>query len=339
MSKKSFLTRLLTVLAVLLVLLVVWDLRALLLVVFAAIIVAVLVRRAASGITRVASVPSKAAVLLVFLCIALAVIGLVTALGPQMIRQGEELAQKVPSAAEQLRARLESSATGRFLIDNIPSFDQIRTGDGEIFSKLTGTVSTVFAGLTNAALIAVAGVFFALNPNLYVNGFLLLLPSGRRKRAKEILDVCGDSLCRWGVAQLVAMTAVGVLTTAGLWALGIPLALALGLLAGALNIVPFFGPILASIPAMLIGFSVDLPSGLYVALLFVGIQQIEGNLIQPIIQKQAVSLPPVVTLMSVIGFGALFGPLGVLLAMPLAVVAKVLLEEIYIKDVLASPKP
>jgi predicted PurR-regulated permease PerM len=127
---------------------------------------------------------------------------------------------------------------------------------------------------------------------------------------------------------------VGVLTTLGLWLLGIPSALALGLLAGVLEFVPFLGPILSAVPAVALALGEGMDTMLWVVGLYVAVQQIEGALITPLVQQHTVDLPPALTIFAIVAFGVLFGPLGILLATPLAVVVFVLVKKLWVREVL-----
>jgi predicted PurR-regulated permease PerM len=143
----------------------------------------------------------------------------------------------------------------------------------------------------------------------------------------------------WLKGQAIAMVVVGLLTGLGLWALGMPSALTLGLLAGVLEFIPFAGPIIAAVPAILLALAVSPELALWVTLLYVAIQQFEGNLLTPLVQQYAVDLPGAVLLFSLIGFGTLFGTLGVILAAPLAVVTMVLVKRLYVIETLDTPTP
>ena len=138
----------------------------------------------------------------------------------------------------------------------------------------------------------------------------------------------------WLKGQAIAMVVVGLLTGIGLWALGMPSAFALGLLAGVLEFIPFAGPIIAAVPAILLALAVSPELALWVMLLYFAVQQFEGNLLTPLVQQYAVDLPGVVLLFSLIGFGTLFGTLGVILAAPLAVVTMVLVKRLYVIETL-----
>ena len=143
----------------------------------------------------------------------------------------------------------------------------------------------------------------------------------------------------WLKGQAVAMVVVGLMTGLGLWALGMPSALTLGLLAGVLEFIPFAGPIIAAVPAILLALAVSPELALWVTLLYVAVQQFEGNVLTPLVQQYAVDLPGAVLLFSLIGFGTLFGTLGVILAAPLAVVTMVLIKRIYVIETLDTPTP
>ncbi len=133
------------------------------------------------------------------------------------------------------------------------------------------------------------------------------------------------------------MSVVGIATSIGLWSLGIPFAATLGLLSGILTFIPNFGPILAAVPAILLGLSHGPMSALYVTLLYVGIQAVESNLLTPLIQQRNVKLPPVLNVGFQVLLGVLFGVPGLIVAAPLAVVAMVCTRRFYVEDYLGDP--
>ena len=148
----------------------------------------------------------------------------------------------------------------------------------------------------------------------------------------------GKALRLWLRGQLIAMVVVGLLTGSGLWALGMPSALTLGLMAGVLEFIPFAGPILSAVPAVLLALAVSPDLALWVLLLYFAVQQFEGSP-ELRVQQYAVDLPGVVLLFSLLAFGALFGTLGVILAAPLTVVTYVLIKRLYVIETLHTPTP
>jgi predicted PurR-regulated permease PerM len=132
------------------------------------------------------------------------------------------------------------------------------------------------------------------------------------------------------------MLFIGLLTWIGLYFIGVPLALTLGLIAGLLSFIPNFGPIFSAIPAILLAFINSPTSALYVLALFVGVQIIESNIVTPLIERRTVELPPVLTVVSQLALAVLFGAVGLILATPILAVVMVLVQTIYIQDILGE---
>jgi predicted PurR-regulated permease PerM len=121
--------------------------------------------------------------------------------------------------------------------------------------------------------------------------------------------------------------------------LGVPLALSLGVTAAILEFIPVIGPIVAAVPAILLAFSKGPEMAFYVTLIYIAVQQIESNIITPLVQRWAVRLPPVIGLLAIVACGLLFGVLGVVFAMPIAVVVMVLVKKLYVEDTLERNAP
>lgn len=138
------------------------------------------------------------------------------------------------------------------------------------------------------------------------------------------------------VGKLASMALIGVLTGLGLWLLGIQLALALAVLAGLLSFVPYLGPIVSAVPAVLLAFTQGSQQAFYVILLFLGVQAIEGNVLTPLVQQKAVNLPAAMILFAQIMLGVLLGAMGVVLATPLAAMLFVVVRMLYVEGVLGD---
>ncbi len=150
----------------------------------------------------------------------------------------------------------------------------------------------------------------------------------------EVLESVGETLRRWLVGRAILMVVNGVFTALGLWLLGIPLALTLGTIAGLLNFVPNIGPIIAGVPAVLIAWTLGPVPALYVLLLYIFLQSLDGYVLTPLIQQRTVALAPALTITAQLLFGALAGTMGLLLATPLTAATLVLIRKLYLEDVL-----
>jgi predicted PurR-regulated permease PerM len=186
-------------------------------------------------------------------------------------------------------------------------------------------------------IIIVLAIYLAISPQLYIDGLIRLLPERRKDLGREVLAELAHALREWLIGRFASMFAVAILTGVGLWLIDLPSALALAVLAGLMSFVPYFGPIAATVPALLIALPGWPVEPLWVLLLYSGIQFIEGNLITPLVQRRMVSLPPVALLVAQLTIGYLFGLLGLLLATPLAVVIIVLVQILYIRNMLGDP--
>jgi predicted PurR-regulated permease PerM len=303
-----------------------WKIAPVLMLAFAGIVFAGAVRAASSPLTRYARVPDAWAVAIVFLVFLVFVVGGGYAFGKTITTQTTELWDAIKDAATKVQEVMESSTMGAWVLE------QARGGtDPEAMGKVFKGTVTVFGGVADVILVLFLALYFAVDPRTYRDGFLLLLPKGAREKAGDALDASGVALRRWLLGQLGAMSVVGLLTGLGLWAVGVPLAIPLGILSGLLDFVPLVGPLIAAIPGLLIAFAQGPEVALYAAIVYLAAQFVEGHLVLPIAQKWAVKLPPVLGLLAIVAFGLVFGFIGVLFAMPLTVVALVLVDRLWVK--------
>jgi predicted PurR-regulated permease PerM len=222
------------------------------------------------------------------------------------------------------------------LLQSVPPPAEIVPQTGEILGRITGVFSTTLGAVVNLAIVLVMGFYLALDPGQYARGVTALITPRYRERGREVLAALARALRWWLVGRVAAMAVVGVLTAIGLALAGMPLVLALALIAGLLSFIPFAGPILSAIPAVLIGLVESPLTALYVVVIYAGVQFIEGNFATPLIQKRAVSLPPAVLITAQLLFGVLFGFFGVLLATPITVAGIVVVQILYIQGVLGA---
>ena len=335
-SEHIFVRRVLIVLGLATVFFLVWQLRILLLMLFGAIVVASIFRAIADLLCKYARLSNAVATGLSILLILGSIAALIALFGQQVGQQVQALRETLPDAWRDLEARIGDMGLSDQMDRLMAS---ISTPGGGSLSGFGRTLLSIGSGLADLLVVVFAGIYLATQPNFYRIGAIKLVPPTRRKIAAEVMLESERALRLWLKGQAIAMVVVGLLTGIGLWALGMPSALALGLLAGLLEFIPFAGPIIAAIPAILIALAVSPELALWVTLLYLAIQQFEGNLLTPLVQQDAVDLPGAVLLFSLIGFGTLFGTLGVILAAPLAVVMMVLVKRLYVIETLDTPTP
>ncbi len=314
--------------------LLLWRLRDMLLLIFGAVFVAIVFSALAAPLRRHLHLSGGMALGLAVLLLA-AALGITSWLfGREVSAQVDSLIESLPAAWRSFEARIGDLAFGERLVswarNAAPSGSGVMASAGTFMTSLGASVA-------DTVLVVVGGIYFASQPTLYRDGLLKLLPRARREIARDALDGSGQALKDWLGGQLIAMTVVGVLVGAGLWALGVPLAFALGLIAGLLDFVPLVGPIVAAVPALLLALTVSPTVALWTALLFLVVQQIEGNILSPLVQQRAADLPPALLLFALLGFGSLFGVAGVIFAAPLTVVAYVMVKRLYVNEALDTP--
>jgi predicted PurR-regulated permease PerM len=208
-----------------------------------------------------------------------------------------------------------------------------------LVSRFGGWLSTASSGVANLLIVLFGGMFLATEPRFYRTGAIKLVPEDKRALLAQAMDESENALRLWLKGQLLAMLVIGVMTGMGLWLLGVPSWLVLGILAGFFEFIPFAGPILSAIPAVLIALVQSPELALWTALMYVFVQHSEAYLIQPLIQQYAVDVPAVVLLFSLLAFAVLFGAIGVLFAAPLTVVTYVLVKRLYVREALGTPTP
>jgi predicted PurR-regulated permease PerM len=224
----------------------------------------------------------------------------------------------------------------RRLMDEAPRPEEIVRDQPGMITKATGFVSSTFAVVAAAGVVLFLGIFIGFDPQLYRGGILRLTPPRNRERTDEVLSRLGHTLRWWLVAHFASMAVVGALTGIGLALIGIPLAFILGVIAGLMAFVPNIGPIMSVIPAIILAFAQGPRQALYVILVYVGVQLLESNLITPLFELKAVSLPPALTVSVQLLLGTLTGVLGIILASPLCASAMVLVQAFYIEDTLGE---
>ncbi len=322
--------------AALLVLLTLAVLRLLdlLLLVFGAVVIGLLIRALADAIGRYTFVAGgwRLYVALLAIVAVLAAVGWV--FGTQLSGDFSRLAETLADTWWELQQRLARFPGGRALASDL---DRISLSGHDIVPHLLTMVNTVSNIALDLVLLLFGSIFFAANPSLYRRGLVQLVPKAQRELVDEALRDTGAALRQWMIGQSMMMALIGVLTGAGLWLVGVPSAAALGVIAGFLEVIPYFGPILSAFPVLAMAATDGLPTMLLALAVVTAIQQLEAVLFTPYVHKKVVSLPPAVSVFGVVAMGILFGPLGLLLAAPLLVTVFVLVKRLYVEEALHTP--
>ncbi len=310
-----------------------------LLLIFAGILLAVLLRALSRVVQKFIPVSENISLLIVVILLILILTGLGFIMGPNLSEGISNLADKLPSSIEKLEETISHYSWGRAIINNINNATDNISNDPKITSRITGIFSSALTGIANIVIILIVGLYGAYDPKLYTENFLLMVPKNKKKRVSEIIDHLENALVWWMVGRFSSMAVVGILTMIGLWILGIPLAFTLGFIAAVLSFVPNIGPVISAVPAVLLGLMESPTKAVYVIILYIVIQTIESYMVTPMIQKRAVSLPPAVLISVQIIIGVLLGAFGLVLATPLMVVVIVLVQTIYVQDILGYEVP
>jgi predicted PurR-regulated permease PerM len=292
------------------------------------------------------------------LVLLLLVFGVLTGVGflvaPSLASQTRDLMQQFPAAIEKIERQIRREPLARAALSAAAQPQQQqqqqqgqpkqqgearRGGLMSVLGAQGGRFVQMLFPFLNNPLAAIAGIvvviflvaYMATDPKLYRDGLVAIVPPQRRAKADALLDELAELLRRWLVARLAAMVIVGLATAGALALLGIPAAGALGVVAGLLEFIPFVGPIAAAVPAVAIALAVSPTKALPVILLFVVLQQLEGNLLTPLLMQNRLDVPPVITIVAVSALGIVFGVLGMLIAEPLSAAVLLSVRRLYVE--------
>jgi predicted PurR-regulated permease PerM len=305
---------------------------------FGAVLLAIFLRGLADLINREARISEGAGVLLVSFVLLVILASAIALLAPSIAEQVRHLRQELPVSAQKASDFISQYGWGKTLIAQLPSMTDImaKVEPSTVLTRVGGYFSTTVGAIGNFFVMILLAIYLASEPRFYAHGFTKLFPIGARPRVHEVLTEIGTTLSWWLIGKAASMIFIGLLTWIGLSILGVPLALTLGLIAGLLSFVPNFGPILSAVPAILLAFIESPISALYVLILFVVVQIIESNLVTPYIERQTVELPPALTVFAQLALSVIIGGVGLILATPLLAAIVVIVQSVYIGDVLGD---
>lgn len=321
---------------VLLLALFLWYSLQVVFLIFAGILVAVLLRGLADGLSQVTGLGPGVSLAIVIVGISGLLVGVGFLAAPTLGEQFAQLGEQLPIAWHNLKGHLERSRLGGILLQNLPSADAVSEWRKQMLGSVGTVVSGAIGGVVTIAVIGFIGLYVAAEPRLYLRGILRLIPAPHRDRSAEILGAIGYTLKWWLIGQAIDMLVIGALTAVGLWLLGVPLAFLLGFLAAVFNFIPNFGPLFSLIPAMLLALTIEPSRMLWVLALYIVLQSLEGYVLMPLIQRRAVDLPGALIIASQVLLGLLVGLLGLALATPLTAAILVAAKMLYVEDTLGE---
>lgn len=317
-------------------LLIVYFLGDVLLLVFAGVLLAVGLDGLASAIAgRISIVRGRA---LVGVATGLTIF-IVSALGlaaTRLLQQFWEVRESVIKFAEQ---------TIEWFTDHgaLPMIEELNgeNGDGagaigNVAGHAMNVGVTAFGAASSFLILIVLTLFLSANPALYRHGLVRLVPPDQREIAEETLSALAHALRWWFLGQLVSMTFLGVAVGIGLFLLGVDLWLTLAILTALLTVVPFIGPLVATVPIVAVGFAEGTQTGIIVLAGYLVIQSIEGNIVGPLIQEKTVNLAPALLIVVQVLLSVTFGFMGLILAAPLTVLAMVSVQKLWVEHTLGE---
>lgn len=305
---------------------------------FAAILLAVFLRGLADILSHRVKISEGKAVLVVSVVLLIILAGSIALLAPSVAKQAAHLREELPRSAQNVAETISSFSWGKAIVDQMPGTQELinKISTSSFLSSVGGFFSTTAGVIANFFITILLAIYLASEPKVYLNGLIKMFPIASRPRIKGVLEEIGETLRWWLIGKIGSMIVIGLLTWIGLSIIGVPLALTLGLIAGLLSFIPNFGPILSAIPAILLAFIESPITSVYVIGLYIGVQLIESNLITPWIERHTVELPPAITVVAQLILGVLIGGLGLVLATPLLAVVLVIIQMLYIEDVLGD---
>ena len=329
--------------------LLLWKIRQVLLLVFAAVVFATAINRLVRRIQKLpVPIPRGLAVAIALLTILGVLVAAVWFIAPAIIDQipastffSEQGIGQIQRWYRQLRGMVPgNSLEGTKLEDLLPRLTQLSPN---LASRAVSLFASSLDFLVNLLLVVVLVTMMLANPQSYRRLVILSFPRFYRRRADEVLTLCEESLSGWSIGILFNMTVITIFSGIGLSLIGVPLPMVNAIIAGLLTFIPNLGPVISVIPPVLMGLAIAPWMAAAVIILYIVIQQLEGLVLTPLVMKQQVSLLPAVTLIAQVIAALFFGILGLFLALPLVVVIQIWAKELLVKDILdrwpTPPRP
>lgn len=320
--------------AIFLVVLALLQLLDLLVLVFASVVFGTLIHAVAMFVQRHTPLSVKWALALVLLLLAAIIAGGAYLFGSQMSASFTQVSRTLVDTWSSIQQRLATLPGGDRLVADLHNINLSGTS---LIPRLSSALSIAATVVVDIILLIFGSIFIAVDPGLYRRGLANLFPKKNRPLVNESLSEAGASLRQWILGQLITMAFIGVAFGLTLWLIGVPSAAALALIAGLLEIIPYFGPIMSAVPVLVMAATVSQTELAIAFVAVLALQQFEGDVLTPYIHKKVVSLPPAVSVFGVVAGGILFGPIGLIFAAPLLIVTFTLVKRLYVEEQLHTP--
>jgi len=301
-----------------------------------AILLAVVLRTLLRWLQKLVKAPWLAVLILVSLIVGFGIF-LVAVIFPSLVDETQQLLVAIPSylnALTSLSLRLHNSFG--FVPDLSQGLTQFRDFANQLLGSFPLLLRQTFGATIELVATLILALYMAYDPSTLIDGILRLVPRRHHRRFNRLLKATGVRLRGWIFGTGIAMLFLGVGTTLGLWALGMPLALSFGVIAGLLEVVPYFGSIAGTFLPALVALTLSPFKFLSVLMLFLVLNQIDAHLVQPLVMGRQVNLHPVVVILTFLVMGKLLGFIGILLAVPAAAVFVTLIDEFAPKEALPN---
>jgi len=332
-AETSFVRKVLIVLLVTALAFAVYQFAYVLVLAFGALLLGVIIRAFVDQVARLPFLSGNAAFYVGLLVLVAVVAAFFYFFTVTLQGQVRDVIERLPQAIDSLGERFDISNPVERLEERFAG----AAGDGSsLMSQAANIGFTVLGGIVDALIVIVAAVYLAYDPALYRRSIVHLFPHDQHARIDGAFVTTGNALKLWFFGQLVSMALVGILTGIGFWWIGLPAPAALGLIAGVTNFIPFLGPFLGSVPAVVFAFGEGTNAVLWTIAIVVAVQQLEGNVFLPLIQRAAVRLAPAFVLFAIVAFGLIWGFLGVFLAVPMAVTIMVFVKMLWMREALGE---
>ncbi len=329
-SYPDFFKRTLIVAAVVATPLLIWYLFDVVLMAMGAIILAMLLRLVARPLMRFLAFPEPIALAVAGLLILAVMSGAGYLFGTQLLAEFDDVMQRMSSAVAAIDSKMQANSFGRYMLQHVSG------GTFSFTAVLSGFLKVSTRFLEGVVIVLISGAYLAAQPGLYRSGVIRLFPPRHHARAAELFDGIAEALRLWLLGQLFEMVLIGALSTFAVLLIGVPSPMALGLIAGIGEFIPYLGPLIAAIPALLVALTKSPDATLWTLLAYLVIHQIEGQLAAPLIQRHMVAIPPAVMLLGIVAVTYLFGAIAIIFAAPIAVVAFATINLIYMRDTLGE---